>query len=35
MWIPRKMSGSAISRIEEFTVAIRTPSVVFERAIHL
>ena len=33
--MPRKMSGSAISRIEALTVAIRTPSVVFDNAIHL
>jgi hypothetical protein len=31
---PRKMSGRAISRIEELIVAIRTPSVVLDRAIH-
>src|ERR1700691_1116041 len=33
--IPRKMSGSAISMIDELTVAIITPSVVLDRAIHL
>ena len=33
--MPRKMSGSAISRIELLIVAIRTPSVVFDSAIHL
>jgi hypothetical protein len=33
--MPRKMSGSAISTIEELIVAIRMPIVVFERAIHL
>jgi hypothetical protein len=35
MWMPRKMSGSAISRIEELIVAIRTPSVVLDRTTHL
>ena len=33
--MPRKMSGSAMRMIEELIVAIRIPSVVFERAIHL
>ncbi len=33
--IPRKMSGRAISMIEELIVAIRTPMVVFDKAIHL
>ena len=33
--MPRKMSGSAISMIEELTVAISTPSVVLDNAIHL
>ena len=33
--IPRKMSGSAISMIDELIVAIRIPSVVFESATHL
>src|SRR5579859_4674582 len=33
--MPRKMSGSAISMIEELIVAISTPSVVFDNAIHL
>ena len=33
--IPRKMSGSAISRIELLIVAIRMPMVVFDSAIHL
>ena len=33
--MPRKMSGSAISMIEALIVAIRTPRVVFDRAIHL
>jgi hypothetical protein len=33
--IPRKMSGSAISMIDAFTVAISTPSVVLDKAIHL
>ncbi|MBP2414485.1 hypothetical protein JOF48_003284 [Arthrobacter stackebrandtii] len=32
---PRKMSGSAISRIEALMEAISTPRVVLERAIHL
>ena len=33
--MPRKMSGSAISTIEELMVTISTPSVVLDRAIHL
>ena len=33
--IPRKMSGSAINTIDVSIVAIRTPSVVFDSAIHL
>jgi hypothetical protein len=33
--IPRKMSGSEISTIEELIVTIRIPMVVFESAIHL
>jgi hypothetical protein len=33
--MPRKMSGIAMSVIEASRVARRTPSVVFERAIHL
>ncbi len=33
--MPRKMSGSAIRRIDELTVAMSTPMVVFESAIHL
>ena len=33
--IPRKMSGSAISMIDALTVAISTPSVVFDNTIHL
>ena len=33
--IPRKMSGNEIRTIEESIVTIRTPSVVFDRAIHL
>ncbi len=33
--MPRKMSGSAISTIEELIVAISMPSVVFDSAIHL
>ena len=32
---PRKMSGSAISTMEELMVTISTPSVVLDRAIHL
>jgi len=35
MPMPRKMSGRAISMIEELMVTINTPSVVLERAIHL
>ena len=34
-WMPRKMSGSAMRMIDELIVAIRMPSVVFDRAIHL
>ena len=33
--MPRKMSGSAISRIDELIVAISIPSVVFDNATHL
>ena len=33
--MPRKMSGSAISTMDELIVAISMPSVVFDRAIHL
>ena len=33
--IPRKMSGSAISTIDWLIVAISTPSVVLDSAIHL
>ena len=33
--MPRKMSGRAISRMDELMVAISTPSVVLDRAIHL
>ena len=33
--MPRKMSGSAISVMEELIVAISIPSVVFESATHL
>ena len=33
--IPRKMSGSAISTMDWLMVAISTPSVVFDSAIHL
>ena len=33
--MPRKMSGSAISMIDALMVAISTPSVVLDRAIHL
>jgi hypothetical protein len=35
MSIPRKMSGSAISRMEELIVAISTPRVVLDRTTHL
>jgi hypothetical protein len=35
MPMPRKMSGKAISMMDELIVAISTPSVVLERAIHL
>ena len=33
--MPRKTSGSAISTIDWLIVAISTPSVVFDSAIHL
>ncbi len=33
--MPRKMSGSAISMMDELTVAISMPSVVLDSAIHL
>ena len=33
--MPRKMSGSAINRIDMLIVAISTPSVVFDRTTHL
>src|SRR5204863_8166623 len=33
--MPRKISGSAISMMEELTVAISMPSVVLDSAIHL
>ena len=33
--MPRKMSGSAMSRIEELIIATSIPSVVFESATHL
>ena len=35
MPMPRKMSGSAISTIEELIVAISMPRVVFDSATHL
>ena len=35
MPMPRKMSGRAISMMDELTVAISMPSVVFDKAIHL
>src|ERR1022692_668730 len=35
MWMPRKMSGRAISMIEMSMVAIVMPSVVFDRTTHL
>jgi hypothetical protein len=35
IWIPRKMFGRAIRRIEALIVAISIPSVVFESATHL
>jgi hypothetical protein len=34
MSMPRKMSGSAMSTMEELIVAISTPSVVLDSAIH-
>jgi hypothetical protein len=33
--MPRKILGSAISMMDELMVAISTPSVVLDRAIHL
>ena len=33
--MPRKMSGSAISKMEELTVAISMPTVVLDSATHL
>ena len=33
--MPRKMSGSAISMMEELTVAISMPRVVLDNATHL
>lgn len=33
--IPRKMAGSEMMTIEEFTVAISMPSVVLDSATHL
>ncbi len=33
--MPRKMSGSAISRIDELIIATSIPSVVFDNATHL
>ena len=33
--MPRKMSGSAMSTIDAFIAAIKTPIVVFDKAIHL
>jgi hypothetical protein len=35
MLIPWKIAGSEMSRMEALIVAIRTPRVVFESAIHL
>ncbi len=35
MPMPRKMFGSAISRIEQLIIASSIPSVVFESATHL
>ena len=35
MWMPRKMSGRAISMIEVSIIAISEPSVVFDRTTHL
>jgi len=34
-WMPRKMSGSEMRRIDWLIVTINTPSVVLERATHL
>ena len=34
-WMPRKMSGSAMSTMEASIVAISMPSVVMNSAIHL
>jgi len=35
MWMPRKMSGSAISTTDRSIVAISVASVVFDSATHL
>ena len=35
MPMPRKMSGRAMSMMDELMVAISMPSVVFDKAIHL
>jgi hypothetical protein len=35
MPMPRKMAGSEMRTIDEFIVAISTPSVVFDSASHL
>jgi hypothetical protein len=35
MWIPSKIAGSEMSRMEALIVAMRTPSVVVDSAIHL
>ncbi len=35
MAMPRKMSGSAMSTIEELIVAMSSPSVVLDSATHL
>ena len=34
-WIPRKMSGREMSKIDWLMVTIRMPRVVFDSAIHL
>ncbi len=35
MWMPRKISGRAISMIEMSIIAIKEPNVVLESATHL
>jgi hypothetical protein len=34
-WIPRKMAGREMMTIDESSIAMNTPSVVFDSAVHL